>query len=70
MQVSVLQRSFEGAMMDYKLITNQEIPAVVKKKKKKISIVLSCTSSNISFQWNETVLLQSVLGNPLQERYG
>lgn len=68
MQVSVLRRSFEGAMMDYKLITNQEIPAVVKKKK--ISIVLSCTSSNISFQWNETVLLQSVLGNPLQERYG
>lgn len=36
MQVSVLQRSFEGAMMDYKLITNQEIPAVVKKKKKRL----------------------------------
>ena len=67
MQVSVLQRSFEGAMMDYKLITKQEIPAVVKKK---ISIALSCTCRNISFQRNEAVLLQSVLANPLQERYG
>lgn len=31
-RVSVLQRSFERAMMDYKLITNQEIPALVKRR--------------------------------------
>jgi len=65
-QVSVLQRRFEGAMMDCKLTTDQEIPAVVKKK---ISIVQSCTNRNLSFQRNETVLLQSVLATPLRERY-